>query len=179
MSYLPSLPENATLLDVLRAYPDAARPLLDYHEAVLRGPSPLSIAQRELLAAYVSGLNACDYCHGIHEATAQSFGVEPGTLAALLSDIDSAPVEQSMKPVLRYATTLTEEPGRVRPDDARAVLDAGWEERTLHDAAAVVGLFNLMNRLVGGLGITLSPEYVPTSSRRLADGGYSGLKDLL
>jgi hypothetical protein len=57
MSYLPSLPHDATLLAVLRAYPASAGPLLDYHEAVLRGPSPLSVAERELIAAYVSGLN--------------------------------------------------------------------------------------------------------------------------
>lgn len=33
MSYLPSLPGDAVLLDVLRAYPQTARPLLDYHQA--------------------------------------------------------------------------------------------------------------------------------------------------
>ncbi|MGH4017277.1 MAG: hypothetical protein ACRDSL_25785 [Pseudonocardiaceae bacterium] len=65
MTHLPSLPENATLLDVFRAYPDTARPLLDYHQVLLRGPSPLTVAERELIAAYVSGLNVCGYCHGI------------------------------------------------------------------------------------------------------------------
>jgi hypothetical protein len=39
MTYLPSLPGDAVLLDVFRAYPQAARPLLDYHQALLRGPS--------------------------------------------------------------------------------------------------------------------------------------------
>lgn len=39
MTHLPSLPEQARLLDVLRAYPDTARPLLDYHETLMRGPT--------------------------------------------------------------------------------------------------------------------------------------------
>ena len=39
MAYLRSLPGDAVLLDVFRAYPDTARPLLDYHQALLRGPS--------------------------------------------------------------------------------------------------------------------------------------------
>ena len=39
MAYLPSLPGDAVLLDVFRAYPDTARPPLDYHQALLRGPS--------------------------------------------------------------------------------------------------------------------------------------------
>jgi hypothetical protein len=39
MTYVPSLPGGAVLLDVFRAYPDTARPLLDYHQAQLRGRS--------------------------------------------------------------------------------------------------------------------------------------------
>ena len=53
MTYLPSLPD-ATLLQVFRAHPDIARPLIDLHEAVLRGPSPLTVAEREHIAAFVS-----------------------------------------------------------------------------------------------------------------------------
>ncbi len=41
------LPENATSLDVFRAYPNTARPLVDYHQVLLRGPSPLTVAERE------------------------------------------------------------------------------------------------------------------------------------
>ena len=90
MAYLPSLPADAVLLDVFRAYPDSARPLMDYHQALLRGPSPLSVAERELIAAYVSGLNACGYCHGVHTATAQAFAVGEATLAALLTEVSTA-----------------------------------------------------------------------------------------
>src|SRR6266851_2941863 len=133
MTYLPSLPPGAVLLDVFRAYPEASRPLLDYHQAVLRGPSPLTVAERELIAAYVSGLNACRYCHGVHTATAEAFGFPEGTLGALLA--------------------------------------AGWEEQALHDAVAVCGLFNLMNRLVEGLGITAGEDYFRTAAGRLSDSG--------
>lgn len=82
MTFLPSLPDDVVLLDVFRAFPQTARPLLEYHQALLRGPSPLSVAERKLIAAYVSGLNACRYCRGVHTATAQAFGIPEGTLAA-------------------------------------------------------------------------------------------------
>jgi len=179
MSYLPSLPHDATLLAVLRAYPAAAGPLLDYHEVLLRGPSPLSVAERELIAAYVSGLNACDYCHGIHTATAEGFGVAEGTLTALLADVDTAPVGEPMKPLLRYVAKLTLTPAKVIGADVAAILEAGWDERAVHDAAAVCGLFNLMNRLVNGLGVSADADYYALSARRLADGGYARLKSLL
>src|SRR6516162_1745596 len=179
MAYLPSLPDDAVLLDVFRAYPQTSRPLLEYHQALLRGPSPLSVAERELIAAYVSGLNACRYCHGVHKATAQAFGIPEGTLAALLDDVGTAPVAEPMKPLLRYAGKLTLTPAKMTPADAQAVLAAGWPEQALHDTVAVCGLFNLMNRLVEGLGITAGEDYFQASARRLAETGYEGLRDLL
>jgi len=179
MTYLSSLPEGAVLLDVFRAYPETARPLLDYHQALMRGPSPLSVAERELIAAYVSGLNACRYCHGVHAATAQAFGIGAGTLGALLADVGAAPVAERMKPLLRYARKLTLTPAKITPADAEPVLAAGWEEQALHDAVAVCGLFNLMNRLVEGLGIIAGEDYFSVAAGRLAGAGYAGLKALL
>lgn len=179
MTFLPSLPEDAKLLDVFRAYPDPAESLLDYHQVLLRGPSPLTVAERELVAAYVSGLNACRYCHGVHTATAEAFGIPAGTLAALVDDMDTAPVEDRIRPLLRYVGKLTLTPSRMTPGDAEAVFAAGWDERALHDAVSVCALFNLMNRLVEGLGVTADEDYFPVSARRLAGGGYVGLKALI
>ncbi len=79
----PSLPDDASLRQIFPKFPATSAPLLDYHEVLLRGPSPLSVAERELIAAYVSSLNACGYCHGIHARTAAEFGVEESLLAAL------------------------------------------------------------------------------------------------
>ena len=48
---------------------------------------------------------------------------------------------------------LTENPSSVTDADAQAVYDAGWSEKTLHDAIMVVCCFNFMNRLLEGHGI--------------------------
>jgi uncharacterized peroxidase-related enzyme len=179
MAYLPSLPDDAVLPDVFRAYPATARPLLDYQQALLRGPSPLSVAERELIAAYVSGLNACRYCQGVHAVAAQAVGIGEETLAALLTDVTTAPVAEPMKPILRYVGKLTLTPAKITQEDAEAVLAAGWQEQALHDAVAVCALFNMMNRLVDGLGITAGEDYFRVAARRLVGGGYASLKDLL
>ena len=73
MAYLASLPADAVLLDVFRAYPHFTRPLLDFHQALLRGPSPLAVAERELIATYAQVLNARGYGYGVHQAIAQTF----------------------------------------------------------------------------------------------------------
>ena len=179
MTFLPSLPDNAKLLDVFRVFPDTASPLLDYHEALMRGPSALSVAERELIAAYVSGLNACDYCYGVHQVTAEQFGIDEAVLTGLLADLSTAEVDDRIRPLLDYIGKLTRDPGRVSPADARAVLAAGWDERALHDAVSVCALFSFMNRFVNGLGITADADYSNTSGTRLADHGYAGLKNLL
>jgi uncharacterized peroxidase-related enzyme len=179
MSYLKSLPDDAVLLNVFQAYPRTARPLLEYHEMVMRGPSPFTVAERELIAAYVSGVNACTYCHGVHTATAEAFGVPTGLLAAALADLDGAPVDGRMKPVLRYVDKLTRVPSRMTQADADPVLAAGWDEQALHDAVLVCGLFNFMNRMVDGLGINADSGYFAVSAARLHGRGYAALGDQL
>ncbi|MFJ3905488.1 carboxymuconolactone decarboxylase family protein [Streptomyces sp. NPDC090025] len=175
MSYLTSLPADAMLLQVFQSHPETSEPLLVLHERLLRGPSPFTVAERELMAAYVSGLNACGYCHGIHTATAEAFGVPEGLLAAALADLDSAPVEERLKPVLRYLAVLTRTPDRLTERDAEAVRAAGWDDRALYDAVLVGALFNFMNRMVEGLGIVADPAYVPVSAARLHEHGYTAL----
>jgi uncharacterized peroxidase-related enzyme len=179
MAYLASLPRGATLIDVFKAFPDTNKPLIEFHEVLMRGPSPFSEAERELIAAYVSGLNRCGYCSGVHSATTERLGTPEGTVAALVEQIDTAAVPARMKPVLRYAEKLTRAPDSVTKDDAQAVLAEGWDQTALYHAVAVTALFNYMNRLVEGLGIELDPTYVEPASKRLAERGYLPLIDLM
>ena len=68
MPRLRSMPEQPVMRDVYRAYQETCRPLGVLTEAAMRGRSPFTQGQRELIAAYVSGLNACTYCHGTTSA---------------------------------------------------------------------------------------------------------------
>lgn len=170
---------NGTLMSVFQAFPGTSIPLIDYHEALLRGPSPLTVAERELIAAYVSGVNACGYCHGIHKVTAEQFGIAEGVLVALLENVEEAPIDDKMKPLLRYVEKLTKTPYRMSPEDADAVFAAGWDDQALHDAVSVCALFNMMNRLVDGLGVQADAAYTKFSAERLAEKSYKTLADML
>nr|WP_245192753.1 peroxidase-related enzyme [Amycolatopsis alba] len=173
------MPTDATLLQVFRKFPAPASKLLDFHELIMRAPSAFDAGERELIAAYVSGVNDCAYCHGVHTVTAEAFGVPEGLLTAALTDLDSSPVEARMKPVLAYVGKLTRTPSQVTEEDAEAVFAAGWDEAALHDAVLVCALFNFMNRMVEGLGIRADAAYAKTSGVRLKEGGYAGLAGLL
>src|SRR6266699_2732054 len=179
MSYLRSLKPDAGLLQIFQAFPETARPLLEYHEMLLRGESPFSPGERELIAAYVSGLNNCHYCHAVHSQAAVALAIAANTIAEMLSNSQCEYVDPRIRPVLAFVRKLTLSPATVAAADADAIFAAGWTDRALHDAVAICGLFNLMNRLVNGLGVEAPEAYTKMAAERLADGGYAQLLDLL
>jgi uncharacterized peroxidase-related enzyme len=146
---------------------------------LLRGPSPLTAAERELIAAYVSGLNRCRYCHGVHTATAERMGVAVGLLPRIVREGTLDGVDPRLQPVLALARKLTLAPDSLTQADADAVLAAGWDDTALYHAVAVTALFNFMNRLVEGLGIELDPSYLAPASQRLAERGYAPLIEMM
>ena len=176
MVHLRSLPEDATLRDVFATYPEQMLHLNGFAEAVMRGPGQLGEGERELIAAYVSGLNACTYCLGIHAATAGALGVEEDLFAALLDGIDAAPIEERLKPILRYVKKLTESPSRMVAADAEAVYVAGWDDSALFHAIAICAYFNLMNRIVEGSGCSAGEAYFKAAGQRLAGDGYMAMR---
>ena len=173
MPRLSNLPDNATLIDLLKTYPVGAQIIGPMVQQALRGESPLSVQQRELLATFVSGLNACHYCHGAHHHIAEAVGVDGGLLDAALADIDSAPVEPALVPVLRYARKLTLTPGSITDADVAAIRDAGWDDDALHSINLVVAAFNFMNRYVEGAGLPIPPKaFFEKQGAFIAQGSY-------
>jgi AhpD family alkylhydroperoxidase len=65
------LPELPGIVGLLVQYPQTAGPLNGLADALLRGPSPLSPADRETIAAYVSARNECTFCAETHGAVAR------------------------------------------------------------------------------------------------------------
>ncbi|MGF1492548.1 MAG: carboxymuconolactone decarboxylase family protein [Microcoleaceae cyanobacterium] len=122
-------------------------------QIILRRESALPPKERELIAAYVSGLNACGYCCSIHEAIALNLDLDPALLEAILQDPMTAPIEERLRPILLLVQKLTLMGSKVTPEDIQTVIQAGWSERAVQDAIEVCALFNFMNRLVDGYGL--------------------------
>lgn len=172
MPFFSFLGDNAGVGDIMTNDPERYLAIGKFTQDLLRGPSPFTVAERELIAAYVSGLNQCEFCHGAHSAVAADLGVDEALFDALLDDVDHAPVEEKMKPVLRYVKTLTLSPARMSQADADAVFAAGWDEQALGDAVAVCALFNLYNRIVEGHGIKGNAAYFERLKGFIAQQGY-------
>ena len=141
------------------------------HEA-MRGPSTWSVADRELMAAYVSQANECAFCIGAHSATARQAHQDGPKVAAVLADLESAPVEDGLRATLRMLGKLTRE-GKVGAEDIRQVLSAGISRQQVEDALAVCAAFNTTNRLADAFGFEmLTPENFEAGAKYLLKRGY-------
>ena len=129
---------------------------------ILLRDSELSTGERELIAAYVSSLNACSFCVGAHKTAAEAFGIDADVIDALINNPDEAPVKENLKPLLAYVACLTRTPAQLTEAHAQAVYDHDWSEQTLYDAIQVCALFNFMNRIVEGTGVTLDQSRTST-----------------
>ncbi len=173
LPFFSNLGENAGVPDIFARHPQRFQSVANLAENIMRGESQLSIGERETIAAYVSSLNACTYCYGSHEAIANRFHIEPDFLQSLSENIETAEIGENFRVILRLVRKLTLTPSKMTPDDVRAVLDAGWQEQTVEDAIAVCCLFNFMNRLVDGYGITGSPEHFADTAAAIHTHGYT------
>lgn len=124
MSVFPSLDSDACVPQIYKAHPQIYRPWIKMGEEVMSKEAPLSQDERELIATYVSALNECSFCRASHRPSMQLHGIEPKLADALLDEIESAPVDERLKPVLAFAKKLTLAPADLSQADADAVYAA-------------------------------------------------------
>jgi uncharacterized peroxidase-related enzyme len=178
MPFREWLPENARPGLILKPHPESGALVMRLTEVLLRGPSTMTPAQRELIAAYTSAVNACEFCYGAHAATAEALGVDERWLTRLIDDVDTAPVDDKLKPILRYVRRLTRHPSSVRQQDVDAIFAAGWDEDAFYHVVAICGLFNFYNRLIDGYGVKSTPDYRKRVGERLAEHGYGSALEI-
>jgi len=141
------------------------------HEA-MRGPSDWSVGDRELMAAYVSKVNGSAFCVGAHTATAGRAYGDPERVAAVLDDLETAPVAEPLRATLRMLGKLTRE-GRAGAEDMREVLADGVSPQQVKDALAVCAAFSVTDRLADAFGFELlSPEGFEAGAKYLLKRGY-------
>src|SRR5690625_4419905 len=56
------------IVGLFKYSPETAKPMSELAEVLLRGPSTLTTAEREMIASWVSYQNECHFCHTSHGA---------------------------------------------------------------------------------------------------------------
>lgn len=141
---------------------DTLRTHFEMYTAALHRRSPLTRAEREIVAVTVSRLNGCAYCLHHHAAGLERL-LAPvrRSDAPAIRDGDESVLTDRERAMVRYATALTSAPTAMREADVEALRAAGLDDRAILDLAQVVGYFNYVNRIVVGLGVELGADEGP------------------
>ncbi|MEO5978687.1 MAG: peroxidase-related enzyme [Chryseolinea sp.] len=155
--------------------PDTGGHLYDLAQVLLRGESPLTPAERELIAAYVSSRNECMFCMSSHAAVARElYGHDRDIVDCVIDDLSSALISDKMKALLKIAGHVQQNGKLVTKEDVEEARKHGAVDRDIHDTVLIAATFSLFNRYVDGLA-TLTPTdpaaYEPMG-KRLATTGY-------
>jgi AhpD family alkylhydroperoxidase len=143
-----------------------------FTQLAMRGPSAWSVADRELMAAYISKVNESPFCINTHTATAARAYHDRGKVDAALAGLDEAPLGEPLKQTLHLVGKLTRE-GAVDDADIRTVLSAGASPEQIEDALGVCFAFNTTARLANAFGFELlSPEGFDAGAKYLLKRGY-------
>ena len=122
--------------------PETAAPLNALAEVLLRGDSTLTRGERELIAAYVSGLNACEFCCDSHSAFAAAqldAGLE--LVRQVRADRDSAPIPEKLRALLAIAAAVQEGGRKVGADLVDAARAEGATDLEIHDTVLIAAAF--------------------------------------
>ena len=155
--------------------PETAGPLMELAEALLRGDSTLSRGERELIAAYVSHRNECEYCtrsHGACAAAQLPGGAEQ--VEQVLAGTDATIRSGKLNALLTIAG-LVARSGRLVSDEAVAAARAeGATDREIHDTVLIAAAFCMYNRYVDGLAAVTpdDPAHYEAAAGRLVSAGY-------
>ena len=172
MPFLRHLDDFSDITDITWNDRKRLGPLDKASQNIMRGKSSFSPAQKEVFAAFVSGLNACSFCYGSHAAVAKNFGVPQETIELLVEDIDIAPIASNEKPLFQYLKKLTLSPSKLIQEDADKIFREGWSEQDLQDLILIGCLFNFYNRLLDGHGIKGNQAIYQFGAEHLHKNGY-------
>lgn len=155
--------------------PETGKPLYDLAQVLLRGESPLSQAERELIAAYVSHRNECMFCMSSHAAAARClFGENKNIVNEVLENMENSGIDDKMKALLNIAGKVQISGKEVKEKDVEAARNSGANDREIHDTVLIAATFCMFNRYVDGLAsfTPSDPAAYEEMGERMTEKGY-------
>lgn len=153
--------------------PEVTSPLASFTEGIMRGPSPISGGLRELIAAYTSWTNQCEFCWRSHAAVAAEMLGSEELVRSVLDDVESSPLTEAEKALMRFARKITLNLPAMQEADITELRHLGWNDEAIYYAIMVVALFNFYNRWVTASGVhPVSDELHRLHGKRVALSGY-------
>jgi uncharacterized peroxidase-related enzyme len=163
------------IIGLLVAFSETEKPLDDLANVLMTGPSSLSRAERELIAARVSSGNECTFCTNSHAAVArQLLARQESVVDDVLRGKTSGLVSEKLEALLTIADKVRRDGRLVTTDDVQRARDAGADDRAIHDTVLITAMFCMFNRYVDGLATWTpqDPAVYEEIGARIAAHGY-------
>lgn len=181
MAYI-ELPNNLPGIRGLMAFrPEVAKQLNLLAESLLRAANSLTVAERELIATFVSHLNGCHYCQNAHGALVQYYyGWDNPTMDSFKANYRESEISEKMKSLLTIAESVQKNGKEVTSEQIKTAKYNQASDREIHDTVLIAAAFCMFNRYVDGLGTEAPAErdfYLNRAEAR-ANEGYAGYDPL-
>ena len=162
-TYFAKCEEKLGLIpNVLTAYAfdqDKLRAFSAFYNDLMLAPSGLSKLEREMIAVVVSSINRCFYCQTAHGAAVRAYSGDPVLGELMVQNYREAKLDKRQRAMLDFSAKLTETPAKVGEEDRAVLRKVGFTDRDIWDIAAVVGFFNMSNRVATATAMQPNAEY--------------------
>ena len=129
-----------------------------YNDLML-GESGLSKLEREMIAVAVSSQNRCYYCLTAHGAAVRQYSGNPLLGEQMVMNYRVARISKRQRAMLDFSVKLTAQPANVEEGDREKLRRAGFSDRDIWDIAAIVGFFNMSNRVASATDMRPNTVY--------------------
>src|ERR1700722_4553872 len=114
--------------NLLAFRPKAADFLARFSHEIMHEDAPISVALRELIAAYTSSLNRCEFCMKAHAAVAAHLYKDEALVWSVIRDMEGSALPESDKTMLRFVRKVTLDSGAISASDIAMLHSGGWED---------------------------------------------------
>ena len=129
------------------------------YNALMLGESGLTKLEREMIAVTVSSENHCFYCLVAHGSAVRELSNDPQLGERIAANFRSAELPKKQEELLNFTKKLTKDPSEICENDRKKLRNVGYTDRDIWDISAIVGLFNMTNRLASATEMEPNNNY--------------------
>lgn len=142
------------ILKCFGSNPAATRLMVDMGASILFIDGSLTRRQKEMIATYISTLNACPYCLDSHAYFLTVQGTTIETMKAIAAGrLDDAEISLPERELLRFTGRINSESFKIADDDVQRLRDLHWQEEQIAEAVHVAAMMGLCNRVANAFGL--------------------------
>ena len=133
------------------------------YNSLMLGESGLTKLEREMIAVTVSSENHCFYCLVAHGSAVRELANDPQLGERIAANFRSAELPKRQEELLSFAKKLTRDPSEIGEQERKKLRNVGYTDRDIWDISAIVGFFNMTNRLASATEMEPNNNYHNTA----------------